>query len=93
MAQQFVRADEEIQRTGIPPEIPDNLILPERIFSILSVIYSISNEGCSTRSGERPTRTDLPDETRVTGLMALGLLRDLGQFARISKDGIALLFK
>ncbi|MEO9877416.1 MAG: RNA polymerase sigma factor [Anderseniella sp.] len=102
MAQRLVRAKKKISLAGIPYKIPDSTVLPERIASVLSVIYLIFNEGYSASSGDALTRTDLieeairlarivnrliPDNTEVSGLLALLLLHDARRFARTGKLG------
>ncbi len=102
MAQRLVRAKNKIKLAGIPYEIPDLEVLPERISSVLSVIYLIFNEGYSASSGDSPVRSDLcdeairlariitqllPDETEVTGLLALMLLHDSRRLTRTDGNG------
>lgn len=102
MAQRLVRAKKKISLAGIPYKIPDGSVLPERIASVLSVIYLIFNEGYSASTGDTLTRTDLieeairlarivrqlmPDDTEVGGLLALMLLHDARRFARTGKQG------
>ncbi len=102
MAQRLVRAKRKISLAGIPYKIPDAEVLPERIASVLSVIYLIFNEGYAATAGDRLTRTDLieeairlarivrqlmPDDTEVGGLLALMLLHDARRIARTGKHG------
>lgn len=102
MAQRLVRAKKKILLAGIPYKIPDSDVLPERTTSVLSVIYLIFNEGYSASAGDTLTRTDLieeairlariirqliPDNTEVSGLLALMLLHDARRFARTGKLG------
>lgn len=102
MAQRLVRAKKKIALAGIPYEIPNRSILPERISSVLSVIYLVFNEGYSATTGDNLTRTELsdeairlarivhqllPEETEVAGLLALLLLHDSRRFARIDQQG------
>lgn len=102
MAQRLVRAKSKISLAGIPYRIPDSDVLPERTASVLSVIYLIFNEGYAASAGDRLTRTDLieeairlarivrqlmPDDTEVSGLLALMLLHDARRVARTGKQG------
>lgn len=102
MAQRLVRAKRKISLAGIPYEIPDRTLLPQRISSVLSVIYLIFNEGYFASSGASLVRADLceeavrlarvvygllPDETEVGGLLALLLLHDSRRSARMGKQG------
>ncbi|MEM7289125.1 MAG: RNA polymerase sigma factor [Pseudomonadota bacterium] len=102
MAQRLVRAKKKIKLAAIPYEIPDHELLPERITSVLSVIYLIFNEGYSATAGNSPVRADLcdeairlarivtqlmPSEAEVSGLLALMLLHDSRRLTRMSEDG------
>ncbi|WP_108881511.1 DUF6596 domain-containing protein [Anderseniella sp. Alg231-50] len=102
MAQRLVRAKRKISLAGIPYKIPDSDVLPERIASVLSVIYLVFNEGYSASAGDHLTRTDLieeatrlarivrqllPDDTEVGGLLALMLLHDARRAARTGSRG------
>ncbi len=102
MAQRLVRAKKKISLAGIPYAIPDGDVLPERISSVLRVIYLIFNEGYSATAGDTLMRSDLseeairlarivyqllPEETEVSGLLALMLLHDSRRFARVGEHG------
>lgn len=102
MQQRLTRAKRKIAAAGIPYEIPEADVLPERIPSVLTVIYLIFNEGYSASSGNDLTRIDLsdeairlgriisgllPEECEVAGLLALMLLHDSRRTARIDDDG------
>lgn len=101
MAQRLVRAKKKIAIANIPYEIPDKQALPERLSSVLNVIYLIFNEGYSSNSGDALTRSDLseeairlariikdlaPEETEISGLLALMLLHDSRRQARTSSS-------
>lgn len=102
MAQRLVRAKKKIALAGIPYQVPDHLVLPERLSSVLGVLYLIFNAGYSGGSGETPVRSDLteeairltriicellPDEPEVGGLLALMLLHDSRRFSRSDGNG------
>lgn len=102
MQQRLTRAKKKIALAGIPFGIPDLNVLPERISSVLRVIYLIFNEGYSASSGDSLTRAELsdeairlarivgqllPEETEVAGLLALMLIHDSRRHARIGQDG------
>lgn len=86
MAQRLVRAKRKIKLSGIPYQIPQRSDLPNRLNSVLVVIYLIYNAGYY--SNDRPQLTNLdqtdeafylaktlnelmPDQAEVLGLLAL----------------------
>ncbi len=102
MAQRLVRAKRKIKAARIPYRVPPPELLPERLESVLSVVYFIFNEGYSATSGSRLTRGDLcdeairlgrilvelaPDESEAAGLLALMLLHDSRRPARTDAKG------
>ncbi|HEX7830178.1 MAG TPA: sigma-70 family RNA polymerase sigma factor, partial [Thermoanaerobaculia bacterium] len=59
IAQRIVRAKRLIRDEHIPIEFPSRAELPQRIDSLLEVIYLLFNEGYAAISGEDLIRTDL----------------------------------
>ena len=101
MAQRIVRGKAKIREAGIPFTIPGINDLPERLDSVLQVVYLIFNEGYSASAGEIPIRRALSEEAirlarlilsllpepEIKGLLALMLLHSSRRETRIDSDG------
>ncbi|ANO53110.1 RNA polymerase sigma factor [Woeseia oceani] len=73
MGQRIVRAKRKIRDAGIPYRVPDPEQLPERLHSVLAVIYLIFNESWSATGGDQLIRQALYAEA----LNLVGLLQQL----------------
>src|SRR5215218_5600256 len=62
IAQRIVRAKAKIKAAKIPYQVPSRADLPERLETVLYVIYLVFNEGYAASSGESVTRADLSAE-------------------------------
>ena len=105
LAQRIVRAKSNIRDANIPFDVPSREDLPDRIDSVLQVIYLVFNEGYAASSGESLTRPDLSGEairlgrllvellpeSEVIGLLALMLLHESRRAARASSTGEIIL--
>src|SRR5580698_6257207 len=74
LAQRIVRAQAKIRAAKIPYQIPSREELPDRLGTVLHVIYLVFNEGYSASSGESLTRPDLSGEAIRLGRLLLELL-------------------
>jgi RNA polymerase sigma-70 factor (ECF subfamily) len=107
IAKRIVRAKAKIREAGIPYEVPARGELPDRLDSVLQVVYLIFTEGYSASSGASVTRADLAQEairlgrllldllpeSEVMGLLALMLLQDSRRAARSSAQGEVILLE
>jgi RNA polymerase sigma-70 factor (ECF subfamily) len=105
LAQRIVRAKTKIRDAKIPYQVPTPDELPERLDSVLRVIYLVFNEGYSASSGDTLTRHDLSNEAirlarllaellpepEAMGLLALMLLHESRRAARTSASGDLIL--
>ena len=101
-AQRLVRVKKKIVDAGIPYEVPSREALPERLRTVLGVVYLVFNEGYATTGHDGLIRPDLsseairlarlvatlmPDEPEALGLLALMLLHDSRRATRVGTDG------
>jgi RNA polymerase sigma-70 factor (ECF subfamily) len=107
VAQRIVRAKSKIREAGIPYQVPSPTELPDRLETVLHVIYLVFNEGYFASSGEALTRPDLSGEAirlarlldellpepEVAGLLGLMLLHESRRSARISPSGDLVLLE
>jgi RNA polymerase sigma-70 factor (ECF subfamily) len=101
VAQRIVRAKAKIREARIPYEVPGRSSLPDRLESVLRVIYLVFNEGYLASSGASLTRNELSAEAirlgrllvellpepEAVGLLALMLLQESRRAARTSPSG------
>ncbi|HSD53809.1 MAG TPA: RNA polymerase sigma factor [Burkholderiales bacterium] len=101
VAQRIVRAKAKIRDARIPYQVPDRNELPQRLDSVLRVVYLVFNEGYSASSGAALLRHDvsaeairlgrllleLLPEPEVQGLLALMLLHESRRAARATLEG------
>lgn len=62
IAQRVVRAQRRIRELGLPFEVPGPTELPERLDTVLEVLYLLFNEGYSAHAGDALVRADLCHE-------------------------------
>jgi len=102
MAQRLVRAKRKLRDNHAPYRIPSEAELPDRLDAVLGAIYLVYTEGHTSTFGTALMRVDLsveairlgrvlgqlmPDEPEATGLLALMLLTQARQPARVGADG------
>jgi RNA polymerase sigma-70 factor (ECF subfamily) len=107
LAQRIVRAKAKIRQAHIPYQVPSREDLPERLETVLQVIYLVFNEGYAASSGEALTRPDLSGEAirlgrllvellpeaEALGLLALMLLHEARRPARTTPSGDLVLLE
>ena len=102
VTRRITRAKQSIKDSGVPFALPPPGQLPARLDAVLRVLYLIFNEGYSATSGTELLRLELaeqairlgralhqalPDDSEVTGLLALMLLVHARHRARTAPDG------
>jgi RNA polymerase sigma-70 factor (ECF subfamily) len=107
IAKRIVRAKGKIRDARIPYEVPSETDLPERLDTVLHVIYLLFTEGYSASSGGSLTRADISleairlgrllvellPEPEAVGLLALMLLQESRHAARSSAEGDVVLLE
>jgi RNA polymerase sigma factor (sigma-70 family) len=102
MTRRITRAKRSIEASGVPFGMPSDAERAERLGAVLHVLYLVFNEGYATTSGPSLQRVELsteairltrivhrllPDDSEVTGLLALMLLTHARRRARTTADG------
>ena len=102
IAQRIVRAKRTLTEARVPFEVPRAAELPQRLASVLEVLYLVFNEGYSATAGDdwmRPTLCAealrmgrvvaglMPDEPEVLGLVALMEIQASRTQARVDAQG------
>jgi RNA polymerase sigma-70 factor (ECF subfamily) len=97
IAQRIVRAKQKIREAKIPYVVPTAAELPDRLETVLTVVYLVFNEGYSSREREGLSAHAIrlgemlaelmPGEAEVLGLLALMQLHDARRASRYGPGG------
>jgi RNA polymerase sigma factor (sigma-70 family) len=108
VAARITRAKKTLAAANVPFEVPERSEYPQRLSTVLSVIYLIYNEGYSASFGQRWIRDELcsealrlgrvlaalvPDEAEVHGLVSLMEFQSSRFAARTDADGRPILLE
>ncbi len=103
--QRIVRAKRSLAAASVPFEVPDRAERPERLSSVLQVIYLLFTEGYAAAGGDRPVRPEvareavrlarqlsalMPSEPEVHALIALMEFQSSRFAARVDLEGLPL---
>ncbi|GAA4630592.1 sigma-70 family RNA polymerase sigma factor [Actinoallomurus vinaceus] len=103
MSKRLTRAKGRIRDAGIPFRMPRPELLPERLDSVLGVLYLLFNEGYAASGGDELVRKGLsdeairlgrllvrlmPEEPEAAGLLALMVLHDARRPARLDGEDL-----
>jgi RNA polymerase sigma factor (sigma-70 family) len=102
MTRRISRAKQKLAQAGAVFRMPSGEERPERVRTVLHVLYLIFNEGYTASAGERLHRDELtagairltrelrsllPDDSEIAGLLALMLLTEARSPARVDEGG------
>ena len=105
ISQRLVRAKRTLREGRVSIDVPADHELPERLGSVLAVVYLVFNEGHSATAGDAAVRAELcaeairlarvlaqlmPDESEARGLLALCLATDARRAARYDAAAVRL---